>query len=73
MPEVSVEGPNENDIALAEALKRLPKDQRQVLEMKYLLGMSNAEVGAILDRSPGAVNALQWRALKAMRTDMEPA
>lgn len=54
-----------------EAMQRLPDEQRQVIEMKYLIGMSNAQVAAALGKTPGAVNAQQWRALSNLRKLME--
>jgi DNA-directed RNA polymerase specialized sigma24 family protein len=42
-----------------------------VIELKYLVGMSNAEVAAAMDTSLGAVNAKQWRALKALADVLE--
>jgi DNA-directed RNA polymerase specialized sigma24 family protein len=48
-------------------MARLPREQRQVLELKYLVGLRNGEVALALRKSIGAVNALQWRALRAMR------
>lgn len=54
-------------LALAAAMERLPREQRQVLELKFLLGLRNPEVAAAMGKTVGAVNALQWRALRAMR------
>ena len=52
--------------ALDAALSQLPEEQRQVIELKFLVGLNNAEVGAALGKKPGAVNAQQWRALRAL-------
>ncbi len=35
--------------------------------MKYILGMKNPEVATALGKTVGAVNAMQWRALAALR------
>ena len=56
---------------LLRALDRLPKEQRQVIELKYLMGLRNPEVARALGRTTGAVNALQWRALRALRGMVE--
>lgn len=56
--------------ALADALATLPEEQRQVIELKYLLGLTNDEVGAALGKKPGAVNAQQWRALRALQREL---
>ena len=58
-------------IVLDQAISRLPEKQRQVIELKYLVGLTNEEVGAALGKSPGAVNAQQWRALEALKRLME--
>ncbi|MGH2773603.1 MAG: RNA polymerase sigma factor [Actinomycetota bacterium] len=58
-------------IALYEAIGRLPEKQRQVIELKFLIGLTNEEVGAALGKSPGAVNAQQWRALEALKRHLE--
>lgn len=53
-------------LRLEAALERLPEEQRQVIELKYLVGLTNDEVAAALGKKPGAVNAQQWRALRAL-------
>ena len=53
-------------LTLRAALDELPTEQRQVIELKYLVGMTNDEVARAMDTTPGAVNARQWRALKAL-------
>ena len=58
-------------LAIAQAMEGLPGDQRRVLEMKFFLGMRNPEVASILGKTIGAVNALQWRGLGAMRETLE--
>jgi RNA polymerase sigma-70 factor, ECF subfamily len=58
-------------LALHDAIEQLPTEQRQVIELKYLVGLSNGEVAAAMDTSPGAVNAKQWRALKALADVLE--
>ena len=61
----------EDRLMIAEALAKLPDTQRQVIELKYLLGMKNPEVAEALGTSTGAVNAKRWRALAALRTLLE--
>jgi len=60
-------GRHDDHLALAEALAALPEEQRQVIELKYLMGLTNDEVGAALGKKPGAVNAQQWRALRSLQ------
>lgn len=56
---------------LVEAMRKLPDEQRKILEMKYLLGMRNPEVAQALGKSIGAVNASQWRALNTLKKRLE--
>jgi RNA polymerase sigma-70 factor, ECF subfamily len=58
-------------LTLAQAMDRLPAAQRQVVELKYLAGMRNEEVASALGKSKGAINAIQWRALGALREFLE--
>src|SRR5215207_11267313 len=48
-------------------LARLPRDQRQVVELR-LAGLTNSEMAAILGRSVPAIKMLQGRALIRLRT-----
>ncbi|MFN3653686.1 MAG: RNA polymerase sigma factor [Armatimonadota bacterium] len=50
-----------------EILEALPADQREVLLLKYLEGLSQEEIGRVIGRSPAAVNSLLQRARKAAR------
>jgi RNA polymerase sigma-70 factor (ECF subfamily) len=53
---------------LAEALLRLPDDQRLAVELHHLRGLSLAGVGQRLGRSREAVAGLVFRGLKNLRT-----
>ncbi|MFQ6057389.1 MAG: sigma-70 family RNA polymerase sigma factor [Anaerolineae bacterium] len=55
---------------LRAAISRLTEDQQQVIILKFVEDMSNAEVAEILGKSEGAVKALQHRALAALRRIM---
>ena len=52
---------------LRRALGRLTEDQRQVIILKFIEGLSNTEVAQILGKTEGAINALQYRALQTLR------
>jgi DNA-directed RNA polymerase specialized sigma24 family protein len=58
---------NDGSTPIATLVSRLPKDQRQVVEMKYLLALNDIEVAAYLDRSATAVNAMHWQAISSLR------
>jgi RNA polymerase sigma-70 factor (ECF subfamily) len=47
-------------------VERLPDAQRQVLVMRYLLGLSSAEIAAAIDANPEAVRQMQSRATRTL-------
>lgn len=49
------------------AITQLTPDQSQVILLKFVEGMSNAEVAEIMGKTEGAVKSLQHRALDALR------
>jgi RNA polymerase sigma-70 factor (ECF subfamily) len=51
---------------LAAAMTELTEDQRQVIILRFIEGMSCKEAGLMLDKSTGAVKALQHRGLAAL-------
>jgi len=55
------------DRDLSPMLEDLSPAQRQVVLLRYVLGLSNAEAGRILGRTPVAIRGLQYRALRALR------
>jgi RNA polymerase sigma-70 factor (ECF subfamily) len=52
------------NVALLDALKSLPDEQRDCLIMRFLQGMTIAETAAALGRSDGAVKQLQLRGVR---------
>lgn len=57
--------------SLRGALQRLTDLQREVVTMKLIDGMRTEEIAAKLKKSPGAVRALQMRALQSLATIMQ--
>lgn len=57
---------------LRRALAQLPGDQRTVLLLRFEGGMRNAEIARVLGRSEGAVKALTFRAIAALRRTLDP-
>jgi RNA polymerase sigma-70 factor (ECF subfamily) len=49
------------------ALQQLTSAQQQVIELKFLQGLSNQETAEIMHRTVGAVKLLQHRALAALQ------
>jgi RNA polymerase sigma-70 factor (ECF subfamily) len=52
-----------DQLMLREALGRLTLEQQQVVTLKFFAGLSNSEIAATLNRTEGAVKALQHRAI----------
>jgi RNA polymerase sigma-70 factor (ECF subfamily) len=53
--------------AVRTAMAALPESHRQVIALKFVAGLSNAEVAGILGRSEGAIKAVQHAALLSLR------
>jgi RNA polymerase sigma-70 factor (ECF subfamily) len=51
---------------LSEAMNTLTEGQRQVIWLKFFEGMDNADIAEVLDKTVGAVKALQHRALSSL-------
>jgi RNA polymerase sigma-70 factor (ECF subfamily) len=56
---------------LAAALEVLTEEQRQVILLRFMEDYRNGQVSRILDKSEGAIKALQHRALKSLRRALE--
>lgn len=57
---------------LRTALGRLTEEQAQVITLRFLEELSIAEVAAIMEKTEGAIKALQYRAVLALRRVMQP-
>lgn len=57
--------------ALLKVIRRMPSERQQLLILKFVEGLSNAEVGIIMRRSEGAVKSLYHRTLLALRDELE--
>ena len=56
---------------LFEAVRRLPDDRQQLLLLKFVDQMSNAEIGMVMGRTEGAIKSLYHRTLLALRDEMD--
>jgi RNA polymerase sigma-70 factor, ECF subfamily len=56
--------------ALLKLIRRLPPERQNLLILKFVENMSNAEIGAIMGRSEGAVKSLYHRTLLALRDQL---
>lgn len=58
--------------ALRAALEKVTTLQRQVVELRFIAGLSLAETAAVMGRKENAVKALQHSALNALRRVLAP-
>ncbi len=52
-------------------IRRLPPDRQQLLILKFVERLSNAEIGQIMGRTEGAIKSLYHRTLLALRRELE--
>ena len=52
------------------ALRQLPADRQELLILKFVDRLSNAEIGDIMGRSEGAIKSLYHRTLLALREEL---
>lgn len=62
---------NEERSMLLRCIKRMPEDRQQLLLLKFVEGLSNIEIGAIMGRTEGAIKSLYHRTLLALRDEMD--
>ena len=57
--------------SLLKMIRKLPPERQNLLILKFVENMSNAEIGKIMGRSEGAVKSLYHRTLLALRDQLE--
>jgi RNA polymerase sigma-70 factor (ECF subfamily) len=55
---------------LLTALHRLPAERQQLIVLKFVERLSNAEIGQVMNRSEGAIKSLYHRTLLALRDEL---
>ncbi len=55
---------------LKEAIRRLHPDRQLLIILKFIDGMSNAEIAKLMGRTEGAIKSLYHRTLLALREDL---
>ena len=65
-PHQVAERTNERELLL-EAIKELPPERQQLLTLKFVEKMSNADIGRIMGRSEGAIKSLYHRTLVSLK------
>jgi len=56
---------------LLQVVRRMPEERQQLLILKFVDHLSNAEIGLVMHRSEGAVKSLYHRTLLALRDDLQ--
>jgi RNA polymerase sigma-70 factor (ECF subfamily) len=69
-PERNLVRSQEQD-SLLRMIRKLPPERQNLLILKFVEDMSNAEIGKIMGRSEGAVKSLYHRTLLALRDQLE--
>ena len=69
LPETWIEKKQEMDLLL-KGMRRLAPDRQQLILLKYLEDLSNAEIAVIMGRTEGAIKSLYHRALIALKDEM---
>jgi RNA polymerase sigma-70 factor (ECF subfamily) len=69
-PDHQAEDKEEREALLA-AIRRLPEERQQLLILKFVEHLSNAEVGEIMNRTEGAIKSLYHRTLIALRDELQ--
>ncbi len=56
-----------DSLDLRNALAKLPANQREVVILRFLVGLSGQEVAAVMGKQPAAIYSLQARAILTLR------
>ena len=59
-----------NAVSIRDALADLPRDQRQVVVMRHVVGLTPGEIAGRLGRTESSVNALHFRGRGTMRASL---
>jgi RNA polymerase sigma-70 factor, ECF subfamily len=59
-------------VELYDAISRLPDEQREVIILRYIEGYRSKTVAEIVQKKPGAVRAIQHRAILALKRALAP-
>lgn len=69
LPETWIEKKQEMELLL-KGIRRLAPDRQQLILLKYLEDLSNAEIAVIMGRTEGAIKSLYHRALMSLKDEM---
>jgi len=68
-PSSTTEKMDKEDVLL-EAVQRLASDRQQLIILKHVEQMTNAEIGEVMGRTEGAIKSLYHRTLVTLRDDL---
>jgi RNA polymerase sigma-70 factor (ECF subfamily) len=68
-PEAATEA-NEEHARLLSSIRSLPTERQELLILKFVDHLSNAEIGQIMGRSEGAIKSLYHRTLLSLRDEL---
>jgi RNA polymerase sigma-70 factor (ECF subfamily) len=60
----------ESQALLLQAVRQLPPERQQLLILKFVEQMRNAEIGEVMGRTEGAIKSLYHRTLVALREEL---
>ena len=66
--EEQIEKEDDTELLMA-IIHGLPEDRKELLILKHVEGLTNYEIGQIMDRTEGAIKALYHRTLESLRDD----
>jgi RNA polymerase sigma-70 factor, ECF subfamily len=69
-PEALAETHEEQE-SLLQVIRQMPGERQQLLILKFVDHLSNAEIGVVMHRSEGAVKSLYHRTLLALRDELQ--
>jgi RNA polymerase sigma-70 factor (ECF subfamily) len=70
LPEVAVLRSEERE-QLMSVIRELPEERQQLVILKFVDGLTNAEIGQIMGRTEGAIKSLYHRTLTSLREDYQ--
>ena len=72
-PALPLEGleAEEDAVAVRRALSRLSAERQHLILLKYVVGLSNTEIGRVLGKTEGAIKSLLRRTLAALRRELD--
>ncbi len=57
---------------VVQALRQLPAREQEIIELKFVAGLSNVQIAEAVGLSPSNVGVIVFRALQRLRADLKP-